>query len=237
MLAWLIVQKTKACENQCEEALFNLIVAFIYIFTFFNVRDEPTRYKYLTFYTICFLENTLLLFTWFFSFNLSTPDILWFRISGLVGDYALFFLGILCMVLYYLYFHPSSPHLGTRTQQEGHKKGSSTASISFPSDPPLRTKSLARKGSIDASQIVGQSGATSSRRNLPHGNGAADHSIPQTATSKKLVSSSIPKVGQEDNFQSNNHAHPVISTDQLQPKPLARSDETRLWLRLILSAV
>lgn len=160
MLAWLIVQKTKACTNQCEEVLFNLIVAFIYIFCFFNVREEPTRYKYLTYYMVCFMENSVLLFTWFFSFNLSTPEILWFRISGLVGDYSLFFLGILCMVLYYVYFHPT---VGSMSQKQNHPptKAPSAASIHFPSDHvPNKLKSLTRKGSIDTTLVVVTNNAT-----------------------------------------------------------------------------
>lgn len=232
MLAWLIVQKTNACgENQCEEALFNLIVAFIYIFTFFNVRDEPTRYKYLTFYMICFIENTLLLFTWFFSFNLSTPDILWFRVSGVIGDYALFFLGILCMVLYYVYFHPT---VGSQAQKNTVKAQSST-SISFPSDvTTVKNKSLARKSSIDTTHLVlgnSSQSASSSRRkvSLP-----ADANVSSHSANSRKSSNSLLKPSAEQQT-STTTSTTISSTPTPSPTTLLKesnegmpSDETRL---------
>jgi hypothetical protein len=150
MLAWLIVQGNQACSNQCEEAFFILVVAFIYIFTFFNIRDEPTRYKYLTFYVICFLENTILLFTWFLSPSLSQPaEDFVFRVAGLVGDYVLFFLGIISMLLYYIYFHPSLSNAPLSCGVSLEKD--------FPNLPPenprVRTEFLKRKGSLDQTQL------------------------------------------------------------------------------------
>lgn len=235
MVAWLIVQRTKACENHCEEALFNLIVAFIYVFTFFNVRDEPTRYKYLTFYIICFLENSCLLFTWFFSFNLSTPDILWFRISGLVGDYAVFFLGILSMVLYYVYFHPS---VGVhQSDQKNPTKAPSNASISFPSDLPVRSKALARKGSMDTSQLAGvvignggsssshQCGSSSASRSRNVNYYASENSTLAAETCRQLMNS-IPKVDHEDATATTTAPISSVTKDQKQTRTC--SDETRL---------
>ena len=112
MLAWLIVQghgNPKKCVNHCEEAMLNLGVAFIYVFAFFNLRDnEPTRFKYLAFYIILFLENTVFVFTWFFySNNVHIAENVSFRVSGIVGDYVLFFVGIISMVVYYICLHPS----------------------------------------------------------------------------------------------------------------------------------
>jgi len=168
MLAWLIVQGNQACSNQCEEALFILVVAFIYIFTFFNIRDEPTRYKYLTFYLISFLENTILLFTWFLSPNIATPiDVFWVRVAGIVGDYALFFIGIISMLLYYLYFHPSLLEMGLSKSVSLEKD--------FPQAPPpqetyrTRTEFLTRRGSLDQAnypQPLTSSSNPSSRRNV-----------------------------------------------------------------------
>ena len=157
MLAWLIVQGNQECADHCEEALLKLVVAFIYVFTFFNVREEPTRYKYLTFYLICFLENTILIFTWFFSFNnVYTSEIFWFRVSGTVGDYALFFLGIICMITYYVYFHPS---LEFRSKS----KKEFQAEVSQQQQQQAVTKNLGRKGSIDL-VVSNPHSATSSRK-------------------------------------------------------------------------
>lgn len=193
MLAWLIVQKSRVCETQCEEALFNLIVAFIYIYTFFNVREEPTRYKYVTFYVITFVENTVLLLTWFFSFNLTTQDILYFRISGLVGDYALFFAGILCMVLYYVYFHPT---VGSMSRSA--LKAPSIAS--FPVDV-TKSKALSRKGSIDTTQLgvaINSQAASSGSRRFPN--------HPASSSNDGFVSSSSQSIiGQKTNGKGDSY--------------------------------
>ena len=42
----------------------------IYIFMFFNAKEEPTRYKYLIYYTFSFLENSAIIAVWF----LHTPS-------------------------------------------------------------------------------------------------------------------------------------------------------------------
>lgn len=170
MLAWLLVQGNQTCSNQCEEALFHLVVAFIYVFTFFNIRDEPTRYKYLTFYIISFLENTVLLLTWFFSFGPSTPEIVWFRIIGLVGDYALFFTGVLCMIMYYAYFHPSVGFFAKQVDdlvKENSQGSNQQSSAGLPSEPVIPKKPLTRKGSLDHSALASYpQSASSSRKNV-----------------------------------------------------------------------
>ncbi|CAL8086972.1 unnamed protein product [Orchesella dallaii] len=171
MLVWLIVQGNQACSNQCDEALFNLVVAFIYVFTFFNIRDEPTRYKYLTFYIISFFENTVLLLTWFFPFTgVSTTDILWFRVAGLVGDYALFFMGILCMVIYYTYFHPSVGFLARQADdlvKENSQGSNQQSSAGVHAESVVPKKPLTRKGSIDHSALASfPQSASSSRKNV-----------------------------------------------------------------------
>ncbi|CAG7817060.1 unnamed protein product [Allacma fusca] len=205
MLVWLVVQGNQDCANQCGEALLNLVVAFIYIFIFFNVRDEPTRYKYLTFYLICFLENTILLLTWFFSLtNVSTPEILWFRVSGIVGHYALFFLGILFMVLYYVYFHPS---LQFRFKSSPSKK--EYQPDVGPQQQSSSVKNLTRKGSVDL--------VTSN---------------PHSATSSRKIVSFAPDVpkSQESISSSRADCDKVASKVMLLPKPEAvnANEETPL---------
>jgi len=170
MLAWLIVQGNQACSTECEEALFNLVVAFIYIFTFFNIREEPTRYKYAIFYVVSILENTVLLFTWFFSDNdESSPEIIWFRTAGLVGDYALFFLAILCMVLYYVYFHPTVGQLcGTKEHSLKPKKENYNSyqppSHQFAMESTKNKLPLSRRSSVDHCHSASNAG--SSKKNV-----------------------------------------------------------------------
>ena len=65
MSLWVIFQNTQACNTKCEEILFCLVLGAIYIFSFFNAKEERTRYKYLLYYTFCFCENTILILIWF----------------------------------------------------------------------------------------------------------------------------------------------------------------------------
>lgn len=45
----------------------------IYIFMFFNAKEERTRYKYILYYGFSFLENTAIILVWFFH----TPSTTW----------------------------------------------------------------------------------------------------------------------------------------------------------------
>ncbi|CAG7829135.1 unnamed protein product [Allacma fusca] len=79
----------------------NTIFAFVYVFVFFKTRDEPTRHLYWIFYGICLVQNS---FFTFFSLDLQGPKvIIWISLVS----YCLFILGIVFMITYYKWFHPS----------------------------------------------------------------------------------------------------------------------------------
>jgi hypothetical protein len=59
------VFRTAACNTPCEEFLFALVLGAIYIFSFFNAKEEQTRFKYLLYFSFSFLENSALLAVWF----------------------------------------------------------------------------------------------------------------------------------------------------------------------------
>jgi len=105
MASWIIFQRTAACNTKCEEFLFALVLGVIYIFMFFNAKEERTRYKYLLYYTFCFLENTAIIIIWFMS--PSTNSTSWYVFPAMVGHYLAFFAGIMFMLCYYLWFHPT----------------------------------------------------------------------------------------------------------------------------------
>ena len=65
MSTWVVIQNTSACNTKCEELLFCLVLGAIYIFSFFNAKEERTRYKYLFYYTFCFCENSALMVLWY----------------------------------------------------------------------------------------------------------------------------------------------------------------------------
>ena len=64
MSTWVIFQGTQACNNRCEEVLFSAVLGAIYIFSFFNAKEERTRFKYIIYYSFCFCENTALVVVW-----------------------------------------------------------------------------------------------------------------------------------------------------------------------------
>ena len=57
--------RTAACNTPCEEFLFALVLGAIYIFSFFNAKEEQTRFKYLLYFSFSFIENSALLAVWF----------------------------------------------------------------------------------------------------------------------------------------------------------------------------
>jgi hypothetical protein len=80
-----------------------MIIGAIYLFCFLNVKDEPTRYKYLSYYIIAFAENISLILLWYFK-NDPTK---WYHIPALVAVISAFAAGILFMLIYYWFFHPN----------------------------------------------------------------------------------------------------------------------------------
>ncbi|KAF8766725.1 XK-related protein 6 like protein [Argiope bruennichi] len=82
MTAWLMCLRTSFCVSSTgqprplEEFIFNIVVGVIYVFCFVNVKDEPTRWKYATYYFIIWVENLVLILLWYLR---ADPD-LWFRI-------------------------------------------------------------------------------------------------------------------------------------------------------------
>ena len=105
----LLYQKTEACNSRCEEILFCFVLGAVYIFSFFNVKEERTRWKYLAYYTFCFFENTFLIGFWVAMANndLAQGETHWYYIPGVVGHYLMFFAGIFFMCLYYGCCHPT----------------------------------------------------------------------------------------------------------------------------------
>ncbi|XP_043197515.1 XK-related protein 6-like [Amphibalanus amphitrite] len=103
MTIWLICQKTQACYTKCEEMLFVLVLGAVYIFTFFNVKDQTTRLKYTLYYLLCFAENTAMITLWYLNANRT----LWWYHPGLAAQVILFALAVSCMLAYYCRLHPS----------------------------------------------------------------------------------------------------------------------------------
>ncbi|KAF7277139.1 hypothetical protein GWI33_009409 [Rhynchophorus ferrugineus] len=66
MFIWLAIgqHQTAACSSRCEELLLSIALGLAYVLAFISPRDGPTRYVYLAYYLICFMENTGALVVW-----------------------------------------------------------------------------------------------------------------------------------------------------------------------------
>ncbi|XP_063968284.1 uncharacterized protein LOC135157244 [Lytechinus pictus] len=102
MLVWVHLQKTDFCTNPLEERLFNCVVATIYVFCFFNLKEGKSRKRVLVFYFTMFVENTVLLLVWF---NFRTVGE-WYNVAGFTIVFGGYGIGVASMVLYYRYLHP-----------------------------------------------------------------------------------------------------------------------------------
>ncbi|CAG7733091.1 unnamed protein product, partial [Allacma fusca] len=122
MLFWLVrlesetnlVQQTNTAQanestpERCQSPLeilssfvMNAIFAFVYVFVYFNVTEEPTRRKYWLFYIVILVQNTVFIFS---SIDSAThAEVYW----TMVISYGFFFLGFAFMFIYFKWFHPS----------------------------------------------------------------------------------------------------------------------------------
>jgi len=107
MTTWVALQGTQACNTRCEEFVFSCVLGAIYIFSFFNAKEERTRYKYLVYYSFCFCENTALIAVWIMYAAHHDSYQRWYFYPGIVGHYLAFFTGLAFMMIYYGFFHPS----------------------------------------------------------------------------------------------------------------------------------
>ena len=106
MCVWLSWQETKfKFFKNCVivDFFFYIALSFVYIFHFLNIRDGHTRLRYLFYYSLIFVENTVLISFWYI--NVSS-DNMWFSLPILIYTIVGFFIGVFFQLIYYKYFHP-----------------------------------------------------------------------------------------------------------------------------------
>jgi uncharacterized membrane protein YhaH (DUF805 family) len=66
MSIWLALSQhhPAACSSRCEELFLSISLGLAYVLAFISPRDGPTRYIYLAYYLVCFMENTAALVVW-----------------------------------------------------------------------------------------------------------------------------------------------------------------------------
>ncbi|CAM1311585.1 XKR6 (predicted) [Pycnogonum litorale] len=108
---WVTLQKTDFCSTWVEERVYNFVVAVIYCFCFFNLKEGRSRVRMTTFYVIIFLENLLFLLAYYHYYvaNKEAKSSHWLLESAAVIITVSFTIGLFTMLAYYRYFHPSGP--------------------------------------------------------------------------------------------------------------------------------
>ncbi|GFR23749.1 XK-related protein 7 [Trichonephila clavata] len=105
MIMWIFYQKTDFCTTWWEERLYNCVVGVIYCFCYFNIKDGKARYRMTMYYFITVLENICVILAFYFSetYSHNFRDFLALLVpAGIL-------IGLVCMLLYYRFFHPSGP--------------------------------------------------------------------------------------------------------------------------------
>lgn len=111
---WLAIghHQTAACSNRCEELLLSTALGLAYVLAFLSPRDGPTRYQYLAYYLVCFMENTGALVVWCVSNNshgnVNTHGNVFLYYGTPATQLISFLLALICLLIYYKYCHPST---------------------------------------------------------------------------------------------------------------------------------
>ncbi|CAG9859968.1 unnamed protein product [Phyllotreta striolata] len=107
MSTWLALgqHQTAACGNRCEELLLSTALGLAYVLAFISPRDGQTRYVYLAYYLVCFMENTAALVVWCVTNNSGDNPVLYYGAAG--GQIVTFLLGITFLLIYYKCCHPA----------------------------------------------------------------------------------------------------------------------------------
>lgn len=102
--AWTHLLKTKFCISRSLELLYRAVIGFILTFTFFNVKGQDTKVAMIVYYFFYFLINitapTL--------YILLKPELktttFFLTVSSIIFGGSV--LGLVSLVLYYLFLHP-----------------------------------------------------------------------------------------------------------------------------------
>lgn len=105
---WVFIfDRSPFCSNTwIHSLLFSLILGFVFIFNYILPKARQTRYRYATFYTICFLENIVCVVLYVTYSQEQDKQEDYFLILCILSIVP-FIVGVFFMILYYLWFHPN----------------------------------------------------------------------------------------------------------------------------------
>lgn len=106
---WTHTLQTSFCSSRGLELLYRAVVGVILTFTFFNVKGQNTKVAMIVYY----FTHFLIYFTALLLMSLLKPEMrtssTFLTVSGLIIGGSV--LGLVCLVLYYLFLHPRGKDL------------------------------------------------------------------------------------------------------------------------------
>ncbi|KAM7405302.1 hypothetical protein PAMP_012575 [Pampus punctatissimus] len=112
MTFWIIQGETDFCMSKWEEIIYNMVVGIIYIFCWFNVKEGPSRFRMIVYYSVTLAENVALTAAWYTYRGTHPSDSYALVVVCLVA--CSFALGTFFMLVYYCWLHPDGPILGSQ---------------------------------------------------------------------------------------------------------------------------
>ncbi|KAL0811647.1 hypothetical protein ABMA28_009099 [Loxostege sticticalis] len=107
MTAWIqIFEHPVFCsQNKFAELAFSLALGAVYLFTYILAVEGRTRYRYATYYTVCFCQNVACGLLWYFFVEDQVRESPYFLLLLLLTVIP-YVAGLVIMVVYYMFFHP-----------------------------------------------------------------------------------------------------------------------------------
>jgi hypothetical protein len=94
-----------------KEWAYDLVMAFLTIFCFMNLKDGKSRWRMVIYYIIMFWENILMITFWWVSVDTEERKVETQVLPSLVCG--LFLFGVIWLLIYYEYGHPNTQDHGT----------------------------------------------------------------------------------------------------------------------------
>uniref|UniRef100_W5M8S2 XK-related protein n=1 Tax=Lepisosteus oculatus TaxID=7918 RepID=W5M8S2_LEPOC len=101
---WAFRQKTTFCTSKTLEVFYRMIVGVFLVFTFFNVKGQNTKVSMTIYYILSALQTLFIMLVIYFLKPSAQRTDYFFPIC--ITVMCTFVLGIICLVLYYKFFHP-----------------------------------------------------------------------------------------------------------------------------------
>ncbi|XP_035668056.1 XK-related protein 4-like [Branchiostoma floridae] len=106
MFVWRSCQDIRFYENRVEQTGFNIVIAFVNIFSWLSmVQESRSRYRATAFYALVYVENATMAGLWYWKMQQAGLRPVYLK-PALLLVYVGFFVGIIFMSLHYLFCHP-----------------------------------------------------------------------------------------------------------------------------------